>query len=116
MDRKLETLYDLCETVTKELDTANEKINSAGGELSAGDVEFLDKLTHILKSLKTTIAMIEAEEQEYSGNYYYDGSMENRGGRSNARSRNSFARGNSNARGGGGRSRGRYSGDNDFVE
>lgn len=115
MDRKLETLYDLCEVVSKELHTANEKINSAGGELSAGDVEFLDKLTHILKSLKTTIAMIEAEGMDYSGNYYYENSMENRGGRSNARSRNSYARGG----GGGGRSRGRYSREDareDFIE
>ena len=61
MDKKLDTLYDLCETVSKELESANEKINGAGGELSAGDLEYLDKLTHTMKSLKTTIAMIEAE-------------------------------------------------------
>ena len=42
---------------------------------------FLDKLTHTLKSLKTTIAMVEAEDGEsgrYSmphyGNYNYSGS------------------------------------------
>ena len=93
MDKKLDTLYDLCETVSKELESANEKINSAGGELSAGDLEYLDKLTHTMKSLKTTIAMIEAEEGHSGNRYYYDGnSMENRGGRSYAR-RSSYARG-----------------------
>ena len=41
MDKKLDTLYDLCETVSKELESANEKINGSGGELSAGDLEYL---------------------------------------------------------------------------
>ena len=108
MDKKLDVLYDLCETVSKELETANEKINHAGGELSAGDLEYLDKLTHTMKSLKTTIAMIEADDDGYSGNYggryYYEN-----GGRSNARGGRG---GNSYARG---RSRGRYSRDDDFV-
>ena len=88
MDKKLDTLYDLCDTVSKELETANEKINSAGGELSAGDLEYLDKLTHTMKSLKTTIAMIEAEEGHSGGRYYMDGRSE----RSYAR-RSSYGRG-----------------------
>lgn len=79
MDKKLDTLYDLCETVSKELESANEKINSAGGELSAGDLEYLDKLTHTMKSLKTTIAMIEADEGHSSGRYYNRGSYAKRG-------------------------------------
>ena len=82
MDKKLDTLYDLCDTVSKELEMANEKINNAGGELSAGDLEYLDKLTHTMKSLKTTIAMIEAEDRHsgnYGGRYYYDGIPSNRG-------------------------------------
>lgn len=116
MDKKLDTLYDLCETVSKELESANEKINGAGGELSAGDLEYLDKLTHTMKSLKTTIAMIEAEEGHsgyyMGGRYYYDNdmSMEGRGGRSNARG-GSYARRGSYARG--------YSRDDakeDFIE
>lgn len=114
MDKKLDTLYDLCETVSKELESANEKINSAGGELSAGDLEYLDKLTHTMKSLKTTIAMIEAEHEGYSGyywdgRYYYDGSpsME-KGGRGSSRGRS--MRGNSYAR------KGKYSRDDDFTD
>lgn len=101
MDKKLDTLYDLCEVVSHELEESNKKIRKAGGKLSAGDTEYLDKLTHMMKSLKTTIAMIEAEDKGYSGHYwdgryYYDGEtsmdgMSNRG--------NSYARGRgSNAR------------------
>ena len=118
MDKKLDTLYDLCETVSKELESANEKINGAGGELSAGDLEYLDKLTHTMKSLKTTIAMIEADDGHsgyyMGGRYYYDNDMsiEGRNGRSNARGgRGSYARRGSHARG--------YSRDDakeDFIE
>ena len=106
MDKKLETLYDLCETISRELTEANEKIRKAGGKLSAGDVDYIDKLTHSLKSIKTTIAMMEAEDGDgYSnrggnsyrmapwyGGYAYegdrmDGPGMNRGGMSNARGR-----------------------------
>lgn len=117
MERKLETLYDLCETVYKELETANEKIKTAGGDVSGGDIEFLDRLTHIMKSLKTTIAMMESEMFEegnsgyyYGGRYFYDNDMSMEGGRggSNARGGRSNARGGSYARGGqGGRSNAR---------
>lgn len=134
MDRKLETLYDLCEIVSKELETANEKIKTAGGEVSGGDIEFLDRLTHIMKSLKTTIAMMESEMFEegnsgyyYGGRYYYDGDMSMAGGRgSYARGGRggSYARGGrggrSNARGGsyarGGRGYSRDDAREDFIE
>ena len=99
MDRKLETLYDLCETVSKELETANEKIKTAGGEVSGGDIEFLDRLTHIMKSLKTTIAMMESEMLDegnsgyYGGRYYYDNDMPMEGGRGGSYARRgSYAR------------------------
>ena len=100
----IETLHEICETLMQELNDANDKIRNAGGELNSGDVEYLDKLTHALKSVKTTIAMLEADDG-YSGRYsprYYgeDGQsneggntgMSNRGGQSN-RGRNSYARG-----------------------
>ena len=102
MDEKLNTLYELCETISRELKEANSKIRSAGGKLSAGDVDYVDKLTHALKSIKTTIAMMEAEGDEggYSGNYmmprygyaYADGRgmirADGYGGMSNAGRRN----------------------------
>lgn len=91
---ELDTLYDICETLNKELEEANEKIRKAGGKLSAGDIPMIDAITHAIKSVKTTIAMIEAEG-DYSNEY---GNM---GGDSmNRRSMDSRTmRGRSNARG-----------------
>lgn len=94
MHNTYEDLEELCGTVSKELEKANKKLN---GNMSAGDVEYLDKLTHMLKSIKTTMAMIDSEEG-YSG--YTDGNM---GGGTYA-----YARGRMNAPRD---SRGRYSGD-----
>ena len=70
MDEKLNTLYDLCEVISRELEDVNQKIQSAGGGMSAGDLELVDKLTHALKSNKTTIAMMESG---YSAKPYNDG-------------------------------------------
>ena len=61
-------LEELCGTVSKELEKANKKIASSGS-LSAGDVDYVDKLTHTLKSIKTTMAMIEADEGYSSAPY-----------------------------------------------
>ncbi len=98
MEKWLDDLYDLCETVSHEIGEANEKIRAAGGKLSGADVDYIDKLTHTMKSIKTTIAMAEAEERDGESGYYpYMGgyrSYENgmRGGRSNARRRDSMGR------------------------
>ena len=71
MEEKIKVLYDLCETLSRALKDANEKIRNAGGKLGAGDLDYLDKLTHSLKSIKTTIAMVESEDEgEYSNNYW----------------------------------------------
>ena len=72
MEEKIETLYDLCETIQKSLKEATEKIHAAGNKLGVGDLDYLDKLTHTLKSIKTTIAMMESEDggEGYSGRYY----------------------------------------------
>ena len=99
----LKDLHETCETLSRELGEANEKIKRAGGKLSAGDLEYIDKLTHALKSVKTTIAMMEAEDEGESGYYmpmygrsyggrsYADGMSGE--GRSYARGRSSYARG-----------------------
>lgn len=98
MEKWLDDLYDLCETVSHEIGEANEKIRAAGGKLSGADVDYIDKLTHTMKSIKTTIAMAESEERDGESGYYpYMGgyrSYENgmRGGRSNARRRDSMGR------------------------
>lgn len=65
---ELDTLYDVCETLNRELEESNEKIRKAGGKMSAGDLEVVDKLTNAIKSVKTTIAMIE-NEGDYSRDY-----------------------------------------------
>lgn len=84
-----ENLEQLCETVAEEIGEANKKLKASGGKITAGDVEYLDKLTHMLKSIKTTKAMMEAEEGfsdegRYSG-YNYSGASYARGRGRNAR-------------------------------
>lgn len=90
----IEELHELCETVSEEIAEANKKIRSSNGKLSAGDVEYLDKLTHMMKSIKTTIAMMESESDgEYSNNYmrpYY--SYARRGRNNNPMGRNQYSR------------------------
>jgi hypothetical protein len=91
MEKWLDDLYDLCETVSHEIGEANKKIEAAGGKLTGADIDYIDKLTHTMKSIKTTIAMAEAEEDYGESGYYpYMGgyrSYENMrgGGRSNQR-------------------------------
>ena len=101
-------LHDLCETISREIEEANEKIRKAGGKLSAGDLDYIDKLTHTLKSLKTTMAMMEAEDEEgYSGYYPYMGNSRSDG--MGGWNDNSYARGR--GRNAGRDSMGRYSRD-----
>lgn len=66
----IKSLHELCETLSREIEKANAKIRKANGELTAGDIEYIDKLTHSLKSVKATIAMLEAED---GGSYDYSG-------------------------------------------
>ena len=70
-------LCDLKETIGNEISQANKEIKKAGGDLNTGDIEMIDKLTHAMKSLVTTCAMLEADDR-YSGDYmptdpYYGG-------------------------------------------
>lgn len=94
----LKDMHEICDTLSHELGKANKKIMQAGGTLSAGDLEYIDKLTHALKSVKTTIAMAEAEENGESGYYMphtgYNGRSyaNSRGGKSYARGRDRMGR------------------------
>ena len=104
MDKKIEILHRLCEALMEELDDYSRKIEKSDG-MSAGDLEAVDKLSHALKSIKTTIAMMESGG-EYSNRYmpwyggvsYEDGrggqgGNSNRGGMSSARrGRNQYSR------------------------
>lgn len=64
-------LLELCETLSRSIATANEKIRSAGGKLSTGDTEYIDRLTHSLKSVKAIMKMDEEAEMDdgYSERY-----------------------------------------------
>lgn len=99
MHEIMDELYELCETVEKDLAKTNEKLRKAGGEMTGADMEYVDKLTHSLKSIKATMAMIEGEDG-YSGEGGMSGNM---GG--------SYARGGGRGgnRGGGGQGGGRSS-------
>lgn len=92
-----EELKKICDTLNKELERANEKISRAGG-ITGDDLSYIDRLTHAIKSVKTTIAMMEAEDEGESGYYmphtgYYGRSYANsRGGKSYARGRDRMGR------------------------
>jgi len=73
MHELYDDLKDMCETLSRELGKTNNKMSS-GGNISAGDMEYIDKLTHAIKSIKTTMAMMDSE---YSNRGSYDGSYEN---------------------------------------
>lgn len=73
-------LYDMCDIVTREIGDANEKIRAAGGKLTNGDVDYIDKLTHSLKSIETVIAMKEGGYSNGDMSYRYD--ERSHGGRS----------------------------------
>ena len=87
-------LHELCETLSREIGEANEKIRSAGGKLSAGDLDYIDKLTHALKSVKATVSMM--EDEGYSGYPYMGRSYDN--GMGNRSYRGSYARRDSRGR------------------
>ena len=65
MSKYLDTLYDLAEIVGEELEVVDDKIHDANGEMSSSDVDVIDKLSHIYKSLQTSIAMIEADSRHH---------------------------------------------------
>ena len=103
-------LHELCETLSREIAEANDKIRAAGGKLTSGDLDYVDKLTHAMKSVKATIAMME-DESGYSSRSYPDGMGGSyRGGSYRNIYRGSYARGRNTQRD----SRGRYSSDNGY--
>ena len=112
MNNFFDDLTDLCETLADELEKTNEKLRKAGGELSAGDLEYVDKLTHALKSVKTIKAMEQSYYDNYSGDYknpYY--------GSNNMDRMRSYEKSYTNGRGRYARrdSMGRYSGDTSSI-
>ena len=68
MENMVVELHEMCETLGRALKEANEKVRTSGGKLSASDMDYVNKLSHALKSVITTAAMKEAEEEE-GGSY-----------------------------------------------
>ena len=52
-----ETLERLCKIVEKQLEKAVDELDQRNGKLPQADAEYLDYLTHTIKSIKTTLAM-----------------------------------------------------------
>lgn len=96
----LKDLNELCETISRAINQANEKIRGAGGKLSAGDAEYVNRLAHTLKSIKSVIKMEEESEMDdgYSERMYSRGY--DRGGsyRGSYNDGGSYGRGRMNAR------------------
>ena len=63
MEKKLEMLYGLCEIVTKRMEECWRTLEGTE-EMTVLDIDLVDELSHALKCIKTSIAMIEAEEEE----------------------------------------------------
>jgi len=68
----VEELHKLCEKAMESIAESNKKLAKESERLSASDVDYLDKLAHMVKSLKTTIAMEEYPDG-YSGDHPSDG-------------------------------------------
>lgn len=73
----IDALYEMCEYLEKDLEAMNEKVRAAGSSINSDTLTYIDKLTHALKSVKTTIAMEEAghSERGYSRDAYNRGGM-----------------------------------------
>lgn len=80
-------LEEICERLSKELKKANEKLN--GREMTAADTAYMDQLLHSLKSVKTVMAMMDAENEDdgrsYEGRSYEGRSYRGASGRSGRR-------------------------------
>lgn len=64
-----ENLEELCELTGKKISEATDKLRSTQGRVTQGDMEYLDTLTHMLKSIKTTMAMM-GGGSSYAGRSY----------------------------------------------
>lgn len=62
MHNLYEDLTDVCEMLSEELKKANDKLAKNGNGMTSSDLDYIDKLTHAIKSVKTTKAMLESED------------------------------------------------------
>ena len=83
MNEKMEILEELFGVIFEEAGACAEKLRTSGGKLAPGDAEYIDILAHAIKSLKTTMAMMESEasrapREETASRSMYEGSYRNR--------------------------------------
>ena len=76
---------DVCMMLEKELDSLSKK-----DELTAESLEYIDKLTHAIKSISTIVAMEEAKEHGSYDNYSRGGSYDGSYGSYDNYSRRSY--------------------------
>lgn len=75
-------LEKMCETLTHELEKANNKLERSNGDVNPGMLEYIDKLTHSIKSVKSIMESGHSYRSDigrsYDGSYNgsYDGSYE----------------------------------------
>ena len=69
MHNLYDNLTDICEVLSDELSRANDKLSKVGSALSSSDLDYIDKLTHAIKSVNTTKAMLDTEHDGYSRSY-----------------------------------------------
>lgn len=68
----MEELHEVCKYLTRDIEEMNEKIRNANGRLNRDTLDYLDKLTHALKSVKTVIAMEEAYDDHSERGMSYE--------------------------------------------
>lgn len=102
-------MHKLCEYIDEELMDLEQKVKSSG-KLSAGEVEYGDKLAHFKKCLLTNEAMENSYSEEY-GDGTSNTNGRSRGGRGRSYEGRSYEDGVSNARNTKRNSMGRYSRD-----
>ena len=70
--KNIEELHKLCEKAMDSIAESNKKLDKQSERLSAEDAKYLDHLAHLVKSVKTVIAMEEYPDG-YSGDHPSDG-------------------------------------------
>lgn len=95
MNETLDTLYYLCEVTSNKLRNMAEKFRKNGNEIPNNDVQIFNDLTHAMKSIQTSIAMMESDTGSgYSKGYstHYTGPYYGRNEDHSYRNRNSMGR------------------------
>lgn len=108
---RYEDLEEMCQTLGEKISEANEKIRTASGDITGGDLSYIDSLTHALKSIKTIMAMMDSEGHSYDSGYSYGGYSGRMYPTNYTRARGNNARRDSRGR----YSRGYSRGDNDEL-